>query len=264
MNSLNFQVPLAGSEMSQERVSETRRPMLAPFAPSTAALGASGRQRALVSAATIAVQAIFVIGLALGLAHEATTQIAPPMAVAIFPEEEKEFEPPPPPPKPLLQQPQVVMNLPPPVQIYTPPPIVQVNAPPSPITSQSVAPTVRIDPNPAIVAFQMDMLRKVNRNLRYPQSSRVNLEEGVVLVRFTMDRKGNVSNVAVEKSSEFPLLNDEAVAVLLRAQPFPPPPPELAGDKIDMVLPVKFSLRGPGGFGGRRGGGRDHHDRADD
>ena len=188
------------------------------------------------------------------------------MAVSILPDKEEEHEPPPTPPKPPMIAPQLEMNMPPPIQIYTPPPLVQVNAPPAPITSQSVAPPVRIDPNAAIVAFQMDLLRKVNRNLRYPQSSRVNLEEGVVLVRFTMDRKGNVSNVAVEKGSDFPLLNDEAIAVLMRAQPFPPPPRELAGDTIDMVLPVKFSLRGPGGFGGRcggfhgsGGGGRDHH-----
>lgn len=229
--------------------------MRAGFAPSTTAPGAPRWQRALVSAATVAVQAIFVVGLTLGLSHESTTEAPPPITVSIFPDEIQEPDPPPLPVKPILQTPQIVLNLPPPPQIYTPPPLVQVDAPPAPITSVTTPPP-RIDPSIAVGDFQTRLLRHVNRSLRYPLAARAQRIEGVVLVRFTMDRKGNVSNVAVEKPSGFPLLDEEGIAVLLRAQPFPPPPAELEGDKIDMALPVKFSLRGPGGrHRGARGNG---------
>jgi protein TonB len=246
MNSLNFKMPIAGNAMSREGADRAPQPVHAPFMSAATQIGTAGRQRALVGIATLAVQIFFVAGLALGLAHEATTKIAPPMTVNLLPEEVKEPEPPPPPMKPLLQTPQIVMNLPQPPQIYTPPPLVQVNAPPSPIAS-TTTPPARVDPNIAIQAFQMRLLRQVNRNLRYPQGARVKRYEGVVLVRFTMDRRGNVSNVVVERGSDFSELNEEGIAVLMRASPFPPPPPELEGEKIEMVLPVKFSLRGAGG-----------------
>lgn len=237
------------------------------------AMATDGRnkQRAVVSTVVIGIQALLLLGIAAGLAHKPAPIEYKPIEVALIPEKEDKFEEPPPPP-PVLQQPQIVMNTITPPLIYTPPPLVEVkNAPPSPITSQSVAPPPRVDPNIAIQAFQMRLLREVNRNLRYPRQARQELLEGIVLVRFTMDRKGNVSNVVIHEPSAFEALNQEGIAVLLRAS-FPAPPPELKGDAIEMILPVKFSLRaanGPRGPGGRHRGpggprGRDHHEGADD
>jgi periplasmic protein TonB len=38
-------------------------------------------------------------------------------------------------------------------------------------------------------------------------------------------------------------LDDEALALLRRAEPFPPPPPELAGARVDLTVPIRFNLR---------------------
>ncbi len=208
-----------------------------------------------MSLVVFGIQALLIVGIAAGLAHKPAPIEYKPLEVALIPQNEDVEEEPPPPP-PVLQQPQIVLNVITPPQIYTPPPLVEVkNAPPPTIASQSIAPPPRVDPNIAIQNFQMRLLREVNRNLRYPRQARQELREGIVLVRFSMDRSGNVSNIAIHEPSAFEALNLEAVAVLERASPFPAPPVELKGNPIDMILPVKFSLRGMGGHGGRRGPG---------
>ncbi len=233
-------------------VDEAEEPM---WRPAMATDGQNGR-RAVVSLVVFGIQALLIVGIAAGLAHKPAPFEYKPLEVALIPQE-KEVEEEPPPPPPVLQQPQIVLNVITPPQIYTPPPLVELkNAPPPTITSQSVAPPPpRVDPNIAIQNFQMRLLREVNRNLRYPRQARQDLLEGIVQVRFSMDRSGNVSNIAIHEPSAFEALNLEAVAVLERASPFPAPPVELKGNPIDMILPVKFSLRGTGGHGGRRGPG---------
>jgi periplasmic protein TonB len=75
---------------------------------------------------------------------------------------------------------------------------------------------------------------------RYPPSAQRLRQEGVVHVRFTMDRAGRVLSSRIESSSGRPLLDREALAMLQRAQPLPAPPPEIAGATIELTTPVEF------------------------
>jgi protein TonB len=44
-------------------------------------------------------------------------------------------------------------------------------------------------------------------------------------------------------SSGSPALDQETLDLLQRAQPFPPPPPELAGAQIDLTVPIRYNMR---------------------
>jgi len=68
-------------------------------------------------------------------------------------------------------------------------------------------------------------------------------QQGVVHLRFTIDREGKVLASEINKSSGFELLDEEVLALIQRAQPVPPPPPEVTGNRIEMLVPVSFSLR---------------------
>lgn len=78
---------------------------------------------------------------------------------------------------------------------------------------------------------------------RYPPLARMRREQGIVRLHFTMDRTGKVLSVELEKSSGSSLLDDEALALIHRAEPLPPPPPEVPGERIDKTVPVKFVLQ---------------------
>jgi protein TonB len=44
-------------------------------------------------------------------------------------------------------------------------------------------------------------------------------------------------------SSGFAALDEETLALVQRAQPFPEPPPGVLGDEIKFMVPVRFAIR---------------------
>jgi protein TonB len=73
---------------------------------------------------------------------------------------------------------------------------------------------------------------------RFPPQARG--QSGAARVAFTIDRSGNLISEKLIQSTGTPLLDAEAIAMVKRAQPFPPPPPEVDEDKPKFELPVVF------------------------
>jgi protein TonB len=63
------------------------------------------------------------------------------------------------------------------------------------------------------------------------------------MVRFSVDRNGNVGRVALVGSSGHPALDEEVAALLARATPLPPPPADAGTGPFELVAPVQFRLR---------------------
>jgi len=77
----------------------------------------------------------------------------------------------------------------------------------------------------------------------YPRSARRRRQEGMALLAFVMDRNGYVLEHSLRQSSGHKMLDNEVLALIRRAEPLPPPPPEVAGERIRLVVPVQFFLR---------------------
>jgi periplasmic protein TonB len=58
-----------------------------------------------------------------------------------------------------------------------------------------------------------------------------------------LEKLHRVIDSRVVRSSGATALDEEALALLHRAQPFPPPPPELPGERVDLTVPIRFNLR---------------------
>jgi protein TonB len=87
------------------------------------------------------------------------------------------------------------------------------------------------------------LLGRLEQFKRYPYEAQYRRQQGVVYLRFDMDRHGKVLSAAIVKSSGFDALDQEALALIHRAEPLPPPPPEMAGDPIELTAPVQFFLK---------------------
>ncbi|HEY5348231.1 MAG TPA: TonB family protein [Candidatus Lustribacter sp.] len=87
------------------------------------------------------------------------------------------------------------------------------------------------------------LLARLQRFKRYPSFAQFRRQEGVVYLRFTMDRHGKVVSASIDKSSGFDALDQETLALIHRAEPLPPPPPEVPGDPIQLVVPIQFFLK---------------------
>lgn len=86
------------------------------------------------------------------------------------------------------------------------------------------------------------VLARLQQFKRYPAEAQRRREEGVCHVRFAIDRDGRVQAAALIETSGRTLLDREAVALVRRASPLPPPPPEVEGDLITLTVPVEFFL----------------------
>ncbi|MGF7209433.1 protein TonB [Skermanella aerolata] len=147
--------------------------------------------------------------------------------------------PKPPPPKPPPPRQAVVRPRPPePVPAAPPPPPAMPSEPapepaPRPVASQSnVMPT-----------FQQRLLRHLDQNKRYPQTSQRRRQQGTAMLRFTMDADGNVLSFRLEKTSGYEALDEEVLAMIKRAEPLPKIPADLGRDRLELVVPVQFALR---------------------
>jgi protein TonB len=87
------------------------------------------------------------------------------------------------------------------------------------------------------------LLAQLNRFKQYPRDARRRREEGVVALSFTVDRSGRVLARHVAKSSGSRALDEEALAMLQRAQPLPAFPPGMGGTSRSFNVPIRFSLR---------------------
>ncbi len=69
--------------------------------------------------------------------------------------------------------------------------------------------------------IKLEILRKIQRMKHYPALARARNWEGVVEVEFLIAPSGNLEKISVAHSSGFPVLDEEALATVRRAQPLP-------------------------------------------
>jgi protein TonB len=169
-----------------------------------------------------------------------------------------EPEPEPPPPEPDPVPPEVVLPAPPPPPprppaLQPPPPrpaprpVTEApRAAPPPAAAAPAAMSAAPPPAPvsnAVPTWQGQLLGRLQRFKRYPDQARQRREEGIAYLTFSMSRGGQVLSASIARSSGSQALDSETLSLVRRAEPLPPPPPEMAGDPITLTVPVRFSLR---------------------
>ncbi|HVZ27796.1 MAG TPA: energy transducer TonB [Rhizomicrobium sp.] len=190
-------------------------------------LAAASRVGALV--ATLAAHLLVIAALIAGLRQAQMTRQQETM-VNFVPHERKPEEAPPPSLPELIRPAAATAPIP---QIITATPPPAAAAPmmlPSPPSADPQA-------SNAVPSWETGLLMQLQQARRFPPGAR---RKGVVLLRFTMDRDGNVLAAKIEKGSGDESLDREALAALQRAQPLPKPPAEITGNPLDLIVPVDF------------------------
>ena len=89
--------------------------------------------------------------------------------------------------------------------------------------------------------WKTQLVAALERQKRYPSEARG--DQGTAQLAFNVDRQGGVHNARVTRSSGSSVLDHEALALVQRAQPLPPPPPEVPGAQIPIVVPIRYNAR---------------------
>ena len=93
----------------------------------------------------------------------------------------------------------------------------------------------------ALPNWKTQLVAKLERNKRYPSEARG--DQGIAQLAFSVDRQGGVHNARIVRSSGSSVLDHETLALVQRAQPLPPPPPEVSGAQIPIVVPIRYNAR---------------------
>lgn len=189
---------------------------------------------------------------------------APPAAAAPPPEPVQAPEPPPQPK--VIEAPKPKLALPPPPKPRPKPPKPQVERKPDPKPpvepqpnaqpSTASAPAARSEanaqpspqagspaPSKALPSWQSRLLAHLNRFKRYPEDARRRGQQGVVKLRFVVDGQGQVLSFELAGKSGSGSLDRATLQMIRRAQPLPPPPPELLQNgSLEVVAPFVYSL----------------------
>jgi len=172
-------------------------------------------------------------------APEPLRETAPP-APAIQPEVALPPPRPKPPPRPVERRVEHRIDPRPPELENSAPaaPTPPIQAPPA-----AEAPSAAPSPPRVSPSYEGILLGQLERNKRYPREARVRHQEGVAMLRFTLDRSGKLLAFRLEHSSGHAALDEEVLEMIQRAAPLPPFPPEMTQSTIELVVPLRFSLR---------------------
>ena len=91
---------------------------------------------------------------------------------------------------------------------------------------------------PSIASWQQAIVARIARFQRYPAQAKG--ATGVANLSFSIDRQGHVLNSQIIKSSGSSVLDAEALFLLTRAAPLPPPPAAVPDTDLTFVLPIRF------------------------
>jgi protein TonB len=155
-------------------------------------------------------------------------------------------EPKPPEEKPIEQKPPEVKP-PEPVRVEKKPPAPRTTA--APRSEHKPAPVARA-PSPgsaetrsAMANWRDQLIAQLQRSKRYPSGAESRREQGVVTLAFSVSRNGHVLSRHIVRGSGYSELDQEVLAMIQRAQPLPPFPAAMPQARMDLTVPIRFSLR---------------------
>jgi periplasmic protein TonB len=107
----------------------------------------------------------------------------------------------------------------------------------------AAAPATSIRNSQALPNWKSALVNRLERYKRYPAEAQARGERGVAQLAFSVDRGGGVHRARIVRSSGSHTLDRATLSLIERAQPLPPPPPEMRGAQIAIVVPIRYDIR---------------------
>jgi len=95
----------------------------------------------------------------------------------------------------------------------------------------------------ALADWRSRVVLQLQRAKRYPTGAASRREQGTATLTFTLSRSGAVLSHRIVRSSGSAELDQEVLAMVQRAAPFPPFPAGMSQASVHLSVPVNFALR---------------------
>jgi len=120
-------------------------------------------------------------------------------------------------------------------------PIAAQNAAPGAAGPKDATPSIMPPTETAaaeLADWRNQMVDRITRGMAFP--ARAQCSEGLVKISFLIDRAGNLIASEIAESSKVPAFDAEALAMVKRGHPYPPPPKGVGGPHVTLTVPVRF------------------------
>lgn len=97
-------------------------------------------------------------------------------------------------------------------------------------------------PSQTAEEWRAALVSHIQKFKKYPDESKKRGEYGLTVASFEIDRKGKLLRSKLIKRTCFDDLNDETIAMLKRAEPFPPVPETLKRERMNFSVPMRYSI----------------------
>ncbi|MBU6154620.1 MAG: energy transducer TonB [Bdellovibrionales bacterium] len=91
-------------------------------------------------------------------------------------------------------------------------------------------------------SYLSELRNYIERHKSYPPQARTLGHEGQAEIKFSILSDGSLSSVELLRSSGSSILDQAALSLLQRVQKLSPIPSELRMTRLDLVLPIQYSL----------------------
>ena len=94
----------------------------------------------------------------------------------------------------------------------------------------------------ALESYIVQIHKVISGQMQYPRIAQMRGWEGEVILNLEIDGQGTLIKSSIKQSSDFKILDEEAIAIVKRASPFPKPSKELESVIFNVIVPITFRL----------------------
>lgn len=97
-----------------------------------------------------------------------------------------------------------------------------------------------VEDNPEFIGGMVALFNFIRDNIQYPKEAKKKGITGTVYIRFTVEKDGSISNVAIQRSVD-PILDNEAIRVIQSMPKWKPGKQRGKAVRVHQILPIKFT-----------------------
>ena len=95
---------------------------------------------------------------------------------------------------------------------------------------------------PGLANYTRIVQQRILENLVYPAPAKSAGFQGTVKIKLVLSYQGEVLNAAIKESSGYSVLDENAVAVVYQLAPYPPFPPSIDSEELQIDIPIVYKL----------------------
>jgi TonB family protein len=94
-----------------------------------------------------------------------------------------------------------------------------------------------------MTAYAARIAQILDQHKRFPAAAYLQRAHGTVVLDFVLERNGRLAYSHVKQSSGWAILDNEALSILQRSQPFPPLPDNYSEQRLSLSVPLNFAIQ---------------------